>query len=702
LIAVTVIPVPAMAASGEITFEYGIYGTTSSPVFHPIGATIDYPELPANPNGSLVWSLYNDVYEEPPAVLEDDSLQVYVVLLEGVFDFDNYYRYDDYTGDSYGINSAAVKDSIYADGNGNIVVDSTKYGKKTSDTNSALRNFVIAIGKAKAATSYKITVEYSYTANNADQRLVLTPLTGYGTLTVTNVNGGKSAIIFGDSVELPQGTDLSIDLFYSSADEFYKNGDKKESAYRKAETGEVANSFYLNVKTKEDGQAEGDNAVYATISKVTVVEYVAPAKTFTVTLNRCGVTETVQVEEGTEFTLPDTEFTDTSWWSNEAANQKGRFVGYEGEKVTVTKDITYYTAETYYNTLVEANNKVIYRNWTGLETAKEDFSYFYKTDTSANAWAYDGSTRVCTRLGVVEENISYRISVTYKAKTSTDIGFYMLTTNITNSGSTIRNYLEGGKAFHVVEAGTDTNGWTTATFYITADLPGEITESTNGLDDTKTSGANCGLYLTLGKDSGSNNVEIAIKETKVEKLCEVVGATGASVLTDAAAQEAGKQAIRYYFNYKTENEGADIVIGSQSFEVVERGFIITNGAINNYGCLNTTDNKYYYYSAGNSDYGYATEHFTINLSEAKDFANIGTLSVKSVSDDDLKKMWSLDGDTVTFSNYLINIPEAAYNAKFIVKGYVTFKDADGNEHTVYSKTVNRSVNGIAKVLNERH
>ena len=76
VLAVTVIPIPAMAANGEILFDYGIYGTTSAPVSHAIGQVINYPELPSNPNGSLVWSLYNDVYEEPPVVLEDEYLQV--------------------------------------------------------------------------------------------------------------------------------------------------------------------------------------------------------------------------------------------------------------------------------------------------------------------------------------------------------------------------------------------------------------------------------------------------------------------------------------------------------------------------------------------------------------------------------------------------------------------------------------------------
>jgi len=270
--------------------------------------------------------------------------------------------------------------------------------------------------------------------------------------------------------------------------------------------------------------------------------------------------------------------------------------------------------------------------------------------------------------------------------------------SLANSGGKIRSFLEDGKAFHTVSE--DTNGFVTATFYITADLPAELTASSNGLDDIKTSGENCGLYLALGKAAG--NAEIAIKKTTVEKIGEVIGTTGASVLTDAAAQQKGSQAIRYYFNYKTQNEGADIVIDSESYEIVERGIIITKGAIGKYGSFNSSDSKYYYYTLGDSQYGYVSDHFNINLGEANAVSNSGIFTVKSVSGEDLKKMWSLDGDTVTFSNYLVNIPEAAYNNKFLVKGFVTFKDADGNEHTIYSKTVNRSVNGIANVLNQRH
>ena len=1010
VLAVTVIPIPAIAANGEIMFDYGAYGTTGAPVSHAIGQVINYPELPTNPNGSLVWSLYNDCYEEPPTVLEDEYLQVYVVLLEGVFDFEyyspnryiamagrvaavkdpdnakntvikfdnngipyrssdmdksnsytksgstytkaetadieaalaanpnaysnyyhrsaadaslkqsstsynvmeaynaielgdlkasttyritvnykrenlanalyvqpvtwsptanwrttmypyndaritipttntpdsdyvtvstvittpdnletankstgygprlrlilftgvadannvvyfdniaveevesanltihyangtqeviaaevgnalptlkpnkfgenggvwyvdaqgttvapatvpaggldvyevvktgvfdfnNYYRYHDYTGNSYGINNADVVNSIYADGNGNIVVDTTKYGTDyaTNATAETLRKYVIAIGEAKAATKYKITVEYSYTSANADQRLVLTPLTGYGTLTSTNVNGTSLARNWGTSVELPQGTNQTVELFFTSADEFKVNGDKSESAYSKAETGEVANSFYLNVKTKEDSHADANNAVLATISKVTVVEYVDPAQSCTVTLNRGGVTEEVQVEKGKEFTLPDTEFTDTSWWSNATASASKYFVGYEGEKIVVNGDVTYYTAETYsYGQAVDQGYKAaqsVYRNWTGIDTTTEGFSYFYKSVTSdaSSTWAHGSSSRLSTRLGVIKDGNTYRISVTYKATTNVPLDFVMVLTTVNNAGGSMRNYLEEEKVFHTVSE--NTNGWKTVTYYLTADTPHEITPTDNGLDDTKVNLNFEALYLMIDKAEGKDNVEIAIKETKIEDLGEVVEAKGASVLKDENVVD-GKQAMRYYFDYKTATDGTTITVGGNEYDVVERGFIYANGDYSHYAAegvkgssapadkpdLYNYIGRYFVASNATSSYGYSAS-FMMWLATAKKTANAGKLSYIGVSGDALLKKWNLDGNTLTFSTYIKNISEAAYNAKFMVRGYVTFEDENGVQHTIYSKTVNRSVNGIANVLNERH
>ena len=686
----------------NLTYHYAD-GTTKVVGDFAAGDTIDYAELAPNKMGDNggVWYLDAQGTIPAPATMAQGGLDVYEVVKTGVFDFNNYYRFQGYTGNSFGINDAAVKNSIYTDGNGNIIVDTTKYDAATNQAPGALRKYVIAIGEAKAATKYKITVEYSYTATNADQRLELTPLTGYGTLTYTGVTDGSAAIKMGSSVELPQGTNQTIDLFFTAADNFSVN-----EVSGKAPIGEVANSFYLNVTTTEDGQAEGDNAVLATISKVTVVEYVDPAQSCTVTLNRGGVTEEVQVEKGKEFTLPDTEFTDTSWWNHATASTSARFVGYEGEKVVVNGDVTYYTTETYsYGQAVDLGYKPlqnIYRCWTGIDTTTENFSYLYKSESNdaSSEWVYSGGYRVCTRLGVVEDGKTYRISVTYKATTDADITFHMLTTSVGNSGATTRNYLENGKAFYTVSGNTD--GWTTAIFYITADLPAKVTESTNGLDDTKAFTGDA-LYLNLGKAAGKHNVEFAIKETKVEELGNVIEAKGASVLKDEKVVN-GAQAIRYYYDYATATDGTTITIGDNEYDVVERGFIYANGAITHYAKENVNEgyNGYYIYSNGNATYGFTSEHFMMWLAKAKHSTGKGKLTAKSITGNDLAKKWNLEDGTLTFSAYITDIPESAYNAKFMVRGYVIFEDEKGAEHIIYSKTTNRSVQGIIDALAERH
>ena len=687
----------------KLTYHYAD-GTTNVVEDLEVGSTIDYPDLAPNKLGENNGKWYTDAQGtiEAPATLPEGGLNVYEVVKTGVFDFNNYYRFQDYkVKNCFNMNSDGAKDSIYTDGNGNIIVDTTKYDAATNGSPGALRKYVIAIGEAKAATSYKITVEYSYNAENENQRLVLTPMTGYGTLTFTGVTDGSAAINYGDSVELPQGTNKTIDLFYTTVENFSVN---KLSG--KALVDEVANSFYLNVKTTVNSHDDDANVVKATISKVTVTESVDPTKTCTVTLNRGGVTEEVQVEKGKEFTLPDTEFTDTSWWNNATASASARFVGYEGEKVVVSKNVTYYTAETYsYGQAVDLGYKPlqnIYRSWTGIDTTTDAFSYLYKTESSnaSSEWVYNGGYRVCTRLGIVEDGKTYRISVTYKATTDADITFHMLTTNPSNSGATTRNYLENGKAFYTVSGNTD--GWTTATFYITVDLPAKVTESTNGLDDTKAYTGD-GLYLNLGKAEGKHNVEFAIKETLVEEIGNVVEAKGASVLKDENVVD-GKQAIRYYFDYKTATDGTTITIGDKEYDVVERGFIYANGVISHYAKENKNEGYegYYIYSNGNTTYGFASEHFMMCLAKAKHSTGKGKLTAKSVSGADLAKKWSLENNTLTFSAYITDIPENAYNAKMMVRGYVIFEDENGAQHIVYSETTNRSVKGIIDALAERH
>ncbi len=422
----------------------------------------------------------------------------------------------------------------------------------------------------------------------------------------------------------------------------------------------------------------------------------------TVTLYRGGTTDEYKKEEtvpkGSYYTLPDTEFTDTSWWSNSFANRADRFIGYEGEEVVVEDDVTFYTAETY----AKDTGASAYNNWTVVDDTEEGITYLRKTmkDTdTATAWAHGNGTRLCTRLGVVEDGNTYRISVTYKATTNIPLEFVMAISAITNPGDAMRNYLEEAKVFHTISKNTD--GWETVTYYITADTPAKVTENTNGLDDTKDVDKYCALYLMVNKENGAHNVDIAINKTEVVDLGKVVEAKGASVLTKENEAIAESQSIRYYFDYATneKGDGTKIMVGGTAYPVIERGFIYTNGAITHYAKENvkTGNEGYYIYDKGTPNAGFAAENFMMWLATAKKSANKNKLDYGGVNGEALKKNWKLKDDTVTFSIYTDKIYNEYYDVKIMARGYVIF-EADGVQHIVYSETINRSVNGIKNAI----
>ena len=227
---------------------------------------------------------------------------------------------------------------------------------------------------------------------------------------------------------------------------------------------------------------------------------------------------------------------------------------------------------------------------------------------------------------------------------------------------------------------TETDGWTTATMFFTIDQRSTVVENTAGADDTFTSLCNY-LYLhfysaneiteaDLVDGDLAKNLEIVFSEITVENLGEVIGIEGASCLTDDAANDANQQAMRVYFSYET-TTGNNIFVDGVEYTVVNRGFVYKNGAIDKY----TTNGKY------NAD------------------MKKGQGIIESEKTSGFNTGWAYDTEEgrLWFSNYIRNFDSSMLDSKIIARGYVTFTDGV-NEYTIYSDTINRSVNGI-KALN---
>ena len=203
--------------------------------------------------------------------------------------------------------------------------------------------------------------------------------------------------------------------------------------------------------------------------------------------------------------------------------------------------------------------------------------------------------------------------------------------------------------------------------FVTTDLIGTLTQSAG--DDLKTVLGDY-IYLSIKDNDNDGASSLYISEIEVTDIGNVISTDGASKLIDEAAISSKNQALRYYFNYVTD-DGYNIYIDSIPYTVVERGFIYVNGNFDSY-----TDN-------GAMTEG--TGSLTLNGQE-------GLLSVPK--SEDLSTCWEYDttASEMTYSTYVKGFIQND-SKKLMVRGYVKFL-VDGQEMTVYSNTVNRSVEGI--------
>ncbi len=279
------------------------------------------------------------------------------------------------------------------------------------------------------------------------------------------------------------------------------------------------------------------------------------------------------------------------------------------------------------------------------------------------------------RLPVAEtvDGHTYKATFTYKATGSMDMNLRLTLGKETNaSDNDADNFLKETKTI------TDTNGeWTTATIFFTVDHKATVVENTAGADDTFTKKSSY-IFLhfyaveEITDASLPDRLEITFSDIAVKDLGEVIGIEGASKLEDSAATEAGSQAMRVYFSYET-TTGSNIFVDDVEYTVVNRGFVYKNGAIDRY----TTNGNY------NADM--RKENSMIESEKTSGF-NTGW-----AYDTENNRLW--------FSNYIAGFDSTMLDNKIIARGYVTFTDGT-NTYTIYSDTINRSINGISHLIGD--
>lgn len=268
-----------------------------------------------------------------------------------------------------------------------------------------------------------------------------------------------------------------------------------------------------------------------------------------------------------------------------------------------------------------------------------------------------------------ENNTTYMINFDYalSAAPNGDIGIGFKTTAADTIG--YPTFIEGkDKAIFTVKSDKTVGEWYTATVLLTTDMSANVVNS-YGYDDVLTS-LNSNLYgYVIGDEAG----KLAVKNVTVTALYDkagndLVNTVGGQCLTAEAEAIAASQAIRYSFTYDTKT-GGEIFIGDNEYKVIERGFIYVNG--NNYAKGGIYKGDFNLTNAKNGAYKYNSKNN--NLDVCWTYSAIENTDLYSLAFSTFVKDFDID-DT----------------KEMMVKAYIII-EIDGQQFTVYSDSINRSV-----------
>jgi len=79
-----------------------------------------------------------------------------------------------------------------------------------------------------------------------------------------------------------------------------------------------------------------------------------------------------------------------------------------------------------------------------------------------------------------------------------------------------------------------------------------------------------------------------------------------------------------------------------------------------------------------------------------------TIDTPNVMNIKASNIYSQDSTQITYTGVLVGIPKTSFTSEIVGRGYLTYKDADGTQHTIYTDTIVRSYSQVAVSAFERY
>lgn len=271
----------------------------------------------------------------------------------------------------------------------------------------------------------------------------------------------------------------------------------------------------------------------------------------------------------------------------------------------------------------------------------------------------------------ISNQITYKVTFDYvvNEEISSDIGIGFKTTAVGGAGTP--SYIEGKNiAIYNIPANKNVGTFYKATVLLTTDMCATLFRDNKGYNDTWLADNSVLYGYVIGDAQKISICNIEAVELKDVSGHNFIGFYGGQVLNEAAEGSLNAQAIRYTFYYDSKT-GNELYVDGKYYTIKERGFIYANGkkfaADGVYeGDMNLKNAKAgaYYYT-----------------SKAEGFTNCWD------------SVYVYDGVyNVGFSNYVTDF-KVNDDRELMARGYLVV-EIDGQEFTVYSKMINRSVNYI--------
>ncbi len=359
--------------------------------------------------------------------------------------------------------------------------------------------------------------------------------------------------------------------------------------------------------------------------------------------------------------IPSSQFaTFNGWYSDKECTEK--FTG-----LTLSSDINY-----------------VYSSWTEKAESFDNYTYASKDNNnySQNNTIVNGSLIYSNetenknvangfRIGKLDNEVSYKISFRYKTN-SVDSVVKFVTADEMNIGVNATVYSDDGNYIKTISDGN----WHDAYVYITTAFTYTVPKDAN-VNNVENKNADFGdmLYMYFEHDA---NVQISIDNIVVSEV-EALLQKGSSVLTNEASEQAGSQALRFYFSYPSQNV-IGINIKGENYNIIERGIIFKNARNTATGDVNgdlVTVKPIILANKDDKGYTYISKTNSFN------------------------QYWDYDNKTenVIFSGYVKNFN--LKDSRLIgAKGYIKVKDANGNIYTFYSSDKKTTVKEGVDLNNE--